>query len=275
MAHDNCLRSYFKAISCNPLLTQAEEVRLARLSRKGNSEARRKLVESNLLFVAKIAREYLNQGLPMPDLIQEGNLGLMHALEKFDERLGFRLTTYASWWIRLSIKRAVEQKSRQIRIPSNKLELLRKMRAFQSCYEKMHGQSPSVEVIAKEFKIPKTKIERVIGLDTHVTSFDLPTTEDGVAYELLLSSEDSVLPSETIHMEQMREKLERAMEVLSVKERKVLTMRYGLQDEGSSASLREVGKQMGMSPEGVRRIENKALSKLRRPHVRAYVENFV
>lgn len=256
-------------------MTQPEEARLAKLARRGDAQARQRLVESNLLFVAKIAREYLNQGLPMPDLIQEGNLGLIHALEKFDERMGFRLTTYASWWIRLSIKRAIEQKSRQIRIPSNKLELLRKVKAFQSSFEKVHARCPSFEEVAKEFKVNKAKIERLLSYDTHVTSFDLPMTEDGVAYEQLLSVEESVLPSETLHMEQMKNKLDTAMQVLSVKERKVLTMRYGLQNEGTSASLREVGKQMGLSPEGVRRIESKALSKLRRPHVRAYVENFI
>lgn len=275
MATSDTLRSYFKTISKTPLLTQEEEVRLAVLARKGDSQARSQLVESNLLFVVKIAREYLNQGLPLPDLIQEGNLGLIHALEKFDEEMGFRLTTYASWWIRLSIKRAIEQKSRQIRLPANKLEILRKIRGFQNNFEKKNSRVPTVEEIAMGMKMTKSKVEKMLQYDVHTTSFEVPCTEDGLSYEQVIPEENTIPPEHNIHHEQMRTRLDKAMQVLSNKERNVLAMRYGLFGEPESASLREVGKRMGLSPEGVRRIENKALAKLRRPRVKAFVENFI
>lgn len=272
---ETSLRSYFKTISRKPMLTQEQEAGLSALAREGDHEAKKRLVESNLLFVVRIAREYMNQGMPLCDLIQEGNLGLMHALEKFDERMGFRLTTYASWWIRLSIKRSVEQKSRQIRLPANKVEVLRKAKGYENAFMKQHGRKPTIEETAEGLGMPRKKVERVLQLEAHVTSFDVPINEEGLSYEQLLSHDGGEQPERTIHHEQMKQKLDKAMQVLSSKEKHVLSMRYGLQSEGTSASLREVGKRMGLSPEGVRRIENKALSKLRRPHVRAYMENFV
>jgi len=269
------LRTYLKKISRTNFLTKEEEARLAKLARKGDTKARNKLVESNLLFVVKMARENMNQGLPLSDLIQEGNLGLIHAIKKFDERLGFRLTTYASWWIRLSIKRALIQKSRPIRIPANKLEWLRKIKAYRHAFEREHGRLATIEETAKVMNLPKAKIESILQLDSHFSSFEMASSEDGLSFEQTICDNDVPPPDVHIQKEEMKNHLERAMQVLSQKERSVLELRFGLSDESESASLREVGKRMGLSAEGVRRIENQALAKLRRPTVRSHVEGLV
>ena len=275
MPSNDALKTYLKAISQTPLLTHEQEVELACLSRKGDWDARRKLVEANLLFVVKIAKEYMNQGMPLLDLIQEGNLGLMNAMNRFDERLGFRLTTYASWWIRLSIRRAIQQKVRQIRLPTNKVELLRKVKAFGYAYERQHGRQPNLKEIARHFRMRESQVKAALDLDSQFTSFETPVTEEGMSYEQLLHNEEIETPSSSIHSEQMKSKLERAMDVLSTKEKDVLEMRFGLNGYHEGASLREVGKRMGLSAEGVRRIESQALSKLRRPQVSSRVECFL
>jgi RNA polymerase primary sigma factor len=270
-----CLKRYYREISRKSLLTPKEEKDLSRLAKKGDVEARRKLIESNLRFVVKMAIPYTNHGLSLEDLIQEGNLGLLEGIERFDPEKGFRLTTYVSWWIRLAIQRAIEQKSLPIRIPANKLELMRKIKSWRLNYELRKGVSPHTSDIAKGLKIKTKVLNELENLETTYYSLDYASDEDTPSLLQVLVDEHVEHPQVKIAQNEMKTRLDQAMTVLSPKERDVLTHRFGLSDEKTGLSLRQIGKLIGLSAEGVRRIEEQALQKLRRPMVRNYVEGFI
>lgn len=269
------LKRYFVEISKAPLLSPEEEKSLARRVKKGDATAKRRLVEANLRFVVKMAIPYSNQGLSLEDLIQEGNIGLLEGIEKFDPERGFRLTTYVSWWIRLALQRALEQKGSQIRIPANKQEQIRKIKSFARVHETEKGRTPTSQEIAKTLKIKLKNVEELLMLDSTFCSLDQATGEEAHSLQTVLEDTRIERPEEGIARREMKRQLNTAMEVLSDKERDVLHHRYGLNEEKKGLSLRQIGRIIGLSAEGVRRIEEQALRKLRRPMVRAYVEGFV
>jgi RNA polymerase primary sigma factor len=269
------LKRYFVEISKAPLLSAEEEKSLARRYRRGDAAAKRRLVEANLRFVVKMAIPYSNQGLSLEDLIQEGNIGLLEGIEKFDPERGFRLTTYVSWWIRLALQRALEQKGSPIRIPANKQEQIRKIKTFSRVHESEKGRHPSSQETAKALKMNVKTVEELLLLDATFCSLDQATGEEAHSLQTVLEDTRVERPEEGIARREMKRQLNTAMEVLSDKERDVLHHRYGLDEEKKGLSLRQIGRIIGLSAEGVRRIEEQALRKLRRPMVRAYVEGFV
>ncbi len=268
------LNRYYHEISKTPLLTAKEELALARRCKQGDAEAKQKLVESNLRFVVKMAIPYANYGLSLEDLIQEGNLGLLEGIDKFDPEKGFRLTTYVSWWIRLALQRAVEQKSAQVRIPANKQELLKKIKSYQLRFEAKNGRMPRSTEISLGLKMKARQVEELLNLDAIYYSLEVAVDEESPSLENVLQDNRIIHPEVEIAETEMGERLGKAMRVLSDKERNVLTHRYGLSCK-EGMSLRQIGRLIGLSAEGVRRIEEQALRKLRRPMVRSYVEGFI
>lgn len=252
-------------------LTASEEKKMVERYRKGDLYARQRLIETNLRFVIKVSLNYINQGLPLADIIQEGNLGLMEALEKFRPDKNCRLITYASWWIRLYIQRALEQKTRQVNLPINKSEILRKIRSFEKSYFSQHGYKPTVEVIANALGFEHTKIAEIC--DAAPTFLTLHASdEEHPGSEVVIIDENQEDPRDHLWMEEAVNRLDDAMKVLSSRERDVLTHRYNLGDCGKKLSLRKVGERLGLSAEGVRRIEEQAMNKLRRPVIKEKIE---
>jgi len=272
------LTSYIGDVSKVPLLEREEERSLAVRARQGDEEARNRLVESNLRFVIKIAKAYSNQGLPLQDLIQEGNIGLMEAIERFDPDKGFRLTTYASWWINLHIQRALQTRVRPIKLPLNKLETLRKVKAFSADFYQRHGRKPTVEQISRGLEIPTARIERVMDYDTSFVSLETPIGEDGATLEGLVAApeDEEERPEWSLYLEQVRKSLSKVMSVLTDREQTVIERRFGIgRPEGERSSLRQVGQEIGLSAEGVRRIERQALRKLRRDRVQHLIRSIL
>ncbi|MCA9410887.1 MAG: RNA polymerase sigma factor RpoD/SigA [Candidatus Omnitrophica bacterium] len=268
------LNRYYHEISKTPLLSAKEELALARRCKQGDPIAKQNLVEANLRFVVKMAIPYSNYGLSLEDLIQEGNLGLLEGIDKFDPEKGFRLTTYVSWWIRLALQRAVEQKSAQVRIPANKQEQLKKIKAYQVQFEAKNGRAPRATEISNGLKMKSKQVEELLNLDATYYSLEVSVDEDSPSLQNILEDGRVVHPEEDIAEREMGDRLGKAMRVLSDKERNVLSHRYGL-DSNEGKSLRQIGRLIGLSAEGVRRIEEQALRKLRRPMVRSYVEGFI
>ncbi|RJP23467.1 MAG: sigma-70 family RNA polymerase sigma factor [Candidatus Omnitrophota bacterium] len=245
-------------------LSTTEEKELMRRCKNGDVVARRRLIECNIRFVVKLALNYRNQGLNLSDLIQEGTLGLIEALEKFDINQNCRLITYASWWIRLYIQRAIEQKSRQINLPINKLDMIRKVKAFEHQFEMTHGRRPTADEVGDNFDIEPQKVVEL--WEVYITFLNLQgEDEESPGLEKVLVDERSPDARDDIWQMEAANRLFDAMQVLNHREREVLSHRYGLLDGGKKLSLRKVGLKMGMSAEGVRRIEAQAMVKLRRP----------
>jgi RNA polymerase primary sigma factor len=266
------MQKYYQDIRDTPILSRGAEHALAERARGGDESARGELIQSNLRFVVKMALNYRNSGLSLEDLVQEGNLGLIEAVEKFDPERGCRLTTYASWWIRLALQRAVEQKSRQVRIPINKFESLRKLKAYRSRFLTRYGRTATSEEAAQHLKLTVDNVDDLDELDNQCLSLDTPLDEDHAAADQFLADTDATDPGDTILAGEMGDCVDSLMEVLTEKERLIINKRFGLGDEGSKGlSLRQTGQIVGLSAEGVRRIEEQALRKLRHPSFRGRV----
>jgi RNA polymerase primary sigma factor len=288
------VRLYLEAAAREPLLTKEEEVELAMaiehgeeadeklkagrlksetsikktkdLVRKG-SAARQRFIRANLRLVVSIARKYQGQGLPFLDLIQEGNIGLMRAVELFDWRRGFKFSTYATWWIRQAITRAIADRGRQIRLPVHVHDQIRKMRRTMVQFSQRMGRDPSAEEMAKALELPLEEIERLMEAERREpVSLQAPVGEDTELGDLLEQA-DAQSPLDAVEDAMLREEIGQAvMNVLDSRERRVIALRYGL-GNGHAMSLRDVGKQMGLSGERVRLIEREALRKLRNSEI--------
>lgn len=271
---DSTVKERLPSIVDDTPLSVEEERKLIRRFCRGDKEARRRLIEANLRFVVKTALQYKGQGINIQDLIQEGNLGLIEALEKFDPRKGCRLITYASWWIRLFIQRAIEQRSRTVNLPINKLDTLRRVRSFEGSFELQHGHKPSNEEIADHLRVPEQRIRELQRIAPTFCSLH-GQDDDQPGLDRVLSDERSPSPREMIWRQEMQSGMKRAMQVLNRREKEVLAWRFGLFPHGETFSLRQVGQKLGLSAEGVRRIEAQALGKLRRPRVRMHIEGLL
>lgn len=254
----------------DPLSAQEEKELVCRYQ-KGDLEARRRLIESNLRFVIKMALNFKNQGLSLADLIQEGNVGLIEALSKFDPQKNCRLITYASWWIRLYMQRAVEQKSRQVNLPINKMEILRKIRSFEDLFEKSNGRQPTTDELSEHLGIESQKIEEVKNKAISFSTIH-QTTDDHLGMESFLIDDRFPDARETLWQNEATKRLSEAMSILSEREREVLAYRFNLNGGKKRPSLRKVGQILGLSAEGVRRIEEQAMNKLRRPSIKEKIE---
>lgn len=260
---EDAFQSYLRDIRGLGLLTHEEEIDLARRSAAGDERARRKLIESNLRLVIAIARRYTSTGVPLTDLIQEGNLGLMRAAEKFDYQRGCHFGTYATWWIRQAVSRAAGEQSRLIHLPEHVATRLRKVRRIAAQLSQENGLDPLPEQIAEACNIDVNEVIDLLGVIEQPVSLDAPV-DDEARYSLADTLEDNTTPApaETASQHLLGEELHRALALLTPRERAVITLRYGIGD-GRSRTLLEVGKELGISRERVRQLEVVALMKLR------------
>jgi RNA polymerase primary sigma factor len=263
LGSEDAFQSYLRDIRGLGLLTHAEEVDLAQRAAAGDELARRTLIESNLRLVIAIARRYTSTGVPLIDLIQEGNLGLMRAAEKFDYRRGCHFGTYATWWIRQAVSRAAGEQSRLIHLPEHVATRLRKVRRIAAQLSQENGLDPLPEQIAEACNMDVNEVVDLLGIIEQPVSLDAPV-DDEARYSLADTLEDSAAPApaETASQHLLGEELHRALALLTPRERSVITLRYGIGD-GRSRTLLEVGKELGISRERVRQLEVVALMKLR------------
>ncbi|HEX7734164.1 MAG TPA: RNA polymerase sigma factor RpoD/SigA [Ktedonobacteraceae bacterium] len=272
---EDALQCYLADIRQFHLLTQAEEIELAQRAAAGDTLARQKLVESNLRLVIAIARRSSGLGVPLLDLVQEGNLGLIRAAEKFDYRRGYRFSTYAVWWIRQAIQRAVTDQSRFIHLPEQVIKWLCQARRVSARLSQEHGHDPQSEQIAAACGIEEAVLINLLDLNEQPVSLEA-SHDDQAHYSLEDSLEDSAAPSsdEIVAHKFLREELHTALAILTPRQRLVIALRYGLAD-GSGCSLEEVGKELGISRERVRQIEYQALLRLRRSGHQAGLREYI
>ena len=259
------VRMYLKEIGKVPLLSADEEVELAKKMETGNLDARKRLAEANLRLVVSIAKRYVGRGMLFLDLIQEGNLGLIKAVEKFDYRKGYKFSTYATWWIRQAITRAIADQARTIRIPVHMVETINKLIRVQRQLLQELGREPYPEEIAKEMKLPVDRVREIQKISQEPVSLETPIGEEEDSHLGDFIQDDNVpVPAEAAAFTLLKEQLSEVLGTLTDRERKVLELRFGL-DDGRARTLEEVGKEFNVTRERIRQIEAKALRKLRHP----------
>lgn len=261
---DDSVRMYLREIGRIPLLATQDEIRLAKRIEAGDETAKRKLAEANLRLVVSIAKKYIGRGLSLLDLIQEGNTGLLRAVEKFDFRKGYKFSTYATWWIRQAITRAIADQARTIRIPVHMVETINKMIRTQRQLVQDLGREPLPEEIAAEMDIPVEKVEHILKISQETVSLETPVgEEEDSRLGDFIEDKESLSPEENAIYQLMKGHVGDSLIVLSPREQKILKMRFGLED-GRTHTLEEVGKEFGVTRERIRQIEAKALQKLRK-----------
>ena len=262
---DDPVRMYLKEIGKVPLLTPEEEVELAIQMSEGNEEAKHRMTEANLRLVISIAKGYVNRGLAMTDLIQEGNLGLMKAVDKFEYRRGYKFSTYATWWIRQAITRAIADQARTIRIPVHMVETINKLIRVQRQLLQELGREPYPEEIAEKMGLPVERVREIQKISQEPVSLETPIGEEEDSHLGDFIQDDNVpVPAEAAAFTLLKEQLVEVLGTLTEREQKVLTLRFGLED-GRARTLEEVGKEFNVTRERIRQIEAKALRKLRHP----------
>ena len=275
MTVNDSLGTYLRQAGSHALLSAAQEDQLSRQIAAGNTGARKAMIEANLRLVVSIAKRYCNRGLPFSDLIQEGNIGLMKAVEKFDPNLGFKFSTYATWWIRQSITRAIADQALIIRLPVHMTESLNKVRIASRDLTLSLGRNPTVNEIAQALDWDERKIEYILNLNTDTVSLDTPIGEDGDSFlGDFISDELSENPETAVEESALRNDLHRALESLTDRERTVIELRFGLAD-GKERTLEEVGSAFNVTRERIRQIEAKALRKLRHPTRSRILQEYV
>lgn len=262
---DDPVRMYLKEIGKVPLLSAEEEIELAHRMENGDIEAKRRLAEANLRLVVSIAKRYVGRGMQFLDLIQEGNLGLIKAVEKFDYRRGFKFSTYATWWIRQAITRAIADQARTIRIPVHMVETINKLiRVSRQLLQEL-GREPQPDEIAKEIGMSVEKVREIMKISQEPVSLETPIGEEEDSHlGDFIPDDDAPAPAEAAAFTLLKEQLIDVLDTLTPREEKVLRLRFGL-DDGRARTLEEVGKEFNVTRERIRQIEAKALRKLRHP----------
>jgi len=265
VAIDDPVRMYLKEIGRVPLLSAQDEVDLSRKMEEGDEIAKRNLIESNLRLVVSIAKRYVGRGMLFLDLIQEGNLGLIKAVEKFDYRKGYKFSTYATWWIRQAITRAIADQARTIRIPVHMVETINRLNRAQRALIQELGRDPLPEEIAKRMGVSVERVREISKISQEPVSLETPIGEEEDSHlGDFIEDEEALAPAEAASFFLLREQLDEVLDTLTPREKKVLQLRFGLND-GRSRTLEEVGNVFGVTRERIRQIEAKALRKLRHP----------
>ncbi|HTJ73126.1 MAG TPA: RNA polymerase sigma factor RpoD [Verrucomicrobiae bacterium] len=264
---DDSVRLYLREIGKIPLLSAEEELALAQKVVAGDKKAKDKMAEANMRLVVSIAKRYSGRGLDFLDLIQEGNTGLLRAVEKFDPDKGFKFSTYATWWIRQAITRAIADQARTIRIPVHMVETINKLLRTQRRMTQELNREPTIEELAKELEMEPEKVEYVIKIKQDITSLDAGVGRDGEDEDSVLGDfiedEDGATPEESATSQLLKEQVQAVLSTLSEREQKIVKMRFGLEN-GKSHTLEEVGQEFAVTRERIRQIEAKALAKLRK-----------
>ncbi len=275
IATDDPVRMYLKEIGKVPLLTAEEELEIAQRMAAGDEEARKKLSESNLRLVVSIAKRYVGRGMQFLDLIQEGNLGLIKAVEKFDYRKGYKFSTYATWWIRQAITRAIADQARTIRIPVHMVETINKLIRVSRQLLQEYGREPTPEEIAKEMGVSEEKVREITKIAQEPVSLETPIGEEEDSHlGDFIPDDDIPAPAEAAAFTMLKEQLTDVLDTLTPREEKVLRLRFGL-DDGRARTLEEVGREFNVTRERIRQIEAKALRKLRHPSRSKKLKDFL
>lgn len=261
---DSGIKIYLREIGQIPLLTPEEEIELAARIKKGDKEARAKMIRSNLRLVVKIAHDYANLGLPLLDLISEGNIGLMKAVERFDPAKGGKLSTYAAWWIKQSIKRALANQSKTIRLPVHLVDKISKMRRVALQMSEELGREPTDDELAEEVGLSAAKVSQLKTVSIRPASLDAPISDDdSTEFGEIVGDMEAQTPFEKLRDQNLRDEVSELLSVLDDREKKIIYSRFGL-DGGKAKTLEEVGKKFGVTRERIRQLQNIALMKLRR-----------
>jgi RNA polymerase primary sigma factor len=269
------VRMYLKEIGRVPLLSADDEVGLAKRIEKGDEEAKRRLAEANLRLVVSIAKRYVGRGMLFLDLIQEGNMGLIKAVEKFDHTKGYKFSTYATWWIRQAITRAIADQARTIRIPVHMVETINKLIRVSRQLLQDLGREPSPEEVAKEMELSTEKVREIMKIAQEPVSLETPIGEEDDSHlGDFIEDQEALAPADAAAYELLKEQLEDVLDTLTEREENVLRLRFGL-DDGRTRTLEEVGKVFGVTRERIRQIEAKALRKLRHPSRSKRLKDFL
>ena len=263
-ADQDTVRQYLHEIGSIPLLTPEQERELAKAYQEGDEEAGRRLAEANLRLVVNIAKRYAGHGISFLDIIQEGNLGLMKSIEKFNYEKGYKLSTYATWWIRQAISRAIADQSRTIRIPVHMVETINRIVRTSRKMTMELGREPSSEEIAKRLDMEESKVVEALRVAMEPVSLESPVGEEEDSHLMDFIEDKQMMPADAATLQILREEMAQAMSVLTEREQKVLRMRFGF-DDGNPRTLEEVGREFQVTRERIRQIEGKALRKLRHP----------
>lgn len=275
IAIDDPVKIYLKEIGRVPLLSPDEETELAKRMAEGDSYAKKRLSEANLRLVVSIAKKYVGRGMQFLDLIQEGNLGLLKAVEKFDYTKGFKFSTYATWWIRQAITRAIADQARTIRIPVHMVETITKVKKVSSQLLHETGHDPSAEEIADKLEMPAERVREIMRIAQDPVSLETPIGEEEDSHlGDFIPDDDAPAPADAASLMLLKEQLNEVLSTLTDREAKVLLLRFGLED-GRSRTLEEVGKEFDVTRERIRQIEAKALRKLRHPSRSKKVKDFL
>jgi RNA polymerase primary sigma factor len=262
--YDSNLKVYLREISQTPLLTPAEEVDLASKIKAGDKEARTQMINANLRLVVKIAQDYAGYGLPLSDLISEGNIGLMKAVERFDPAKGGKLSTYAAWWIKQSIKRALANQSKTIRLPVHMVDKIAKMRRISSMLGEALGREPTDDELSEELGLPRRKLAMLKQASQRPTSLDAPVNDgETTQYSEIIGDDRAEDPLLALSDKNLQGELDDLLAVLDQRERRIIDERFGL-DGRRPLTLEEVGREFGVTRERIRQLQNVALSKMRR-----------
>jgi len=263
---EDSIRLYLREIGRVKMIKPDEEIALARLIAKGDLEAKKKLIQANLRLVISIAKKYVNRGLPFQDLIQEGNLGLIRAAEKFDYSKGFKFSTYATWWIRQVISRGLADKSRTIRVPVHMVESINKLKKASARLSQELGRKPNEEELSVALDLPVNKVQEILQADREPVSMEMPLSRDEETYiGDMIEDNESSRPDSACTEELLRQDINSILSQLTPRERDIMHLRFGL-DDGRQRTLEEVGRLFNITRERVRQIEHKAFRKLRQPN---------
>ena len=268
------LEKYLQEISKETMISAEEEVELAQRIKKGDTKALERLTKANLRFVVSVAKQYQNQGLSLPDLINEGNLGLLKAAERFDETRGFKFISYAVWWIRQSILQAISEQSRIVRLPLNQVGSVNKINREINRFEQLYERRPSVDEIAEKVDLPQEKIDEAMAINGHQISVDAPFVEgeDNSLLDVMANS-DAPLADNQLVEESLKSEIQNALSALNERERNVLEASYGINQP--ELTLEEIGTKFGLTRERVRQIKEKAIRKLRNSKANKFLKTYL